>query len=732
MECLQPFELQNLRWSMCTGFCPNHCVVENKISRILFMQKFTRNMKPKKLLLFGAIWLLIAVAPKLKAQTCSGDSYITAQTATKTNGVVVTRTASGSTSSLSINGTNACLSGRPAVSNASLLVPSGGGPPTNTGSVTFHFSLPVNDVVVVFTDMHAANSPAEVITISADYGVVTTTLLSNCEVSQTGNTFTSVSTAAVDSPGGGAAVVVSSTSPYTSLTLSNTSNRSNRGTVAVLCAESIVPLSVDSKYCIGADVDEDGTADPCDLDNDNDGILDWDEGSECNELVHQVGWYYNDLPQTRTPYFLGMVSAATNSSDGPGITSSYLTLTPSESLQIPVDQVDQGTLAGAIAQGDYIEMSFTTSANLPGDKTFINGTKLWIEENDYYSQDPIPDASELMPYQFALQISTDPGFASGVFTILYDESVTYQGQRGFMNFYGGSYQLAPSTTYYLRYYLYNVQASGGAIIFDDQDPIFTYCTYQDTDGDGTKDYLDLDSDGDGCSDAVEGDAGFTSGNTDTNGVLLGSVDANGIPATAAGGQGAGTSQNASQQSANCKPMPVRLVSFTAQKSEKAIVLEWITSAEANNKGFNIERSADARDWTSIGFVSSQSVEGNSSQKLNYQFWDTEPQIGMNYYRLKQIDFDGTYEYSRVRLAMLGNPHISLAPNPSDDFITIDGLSADTFITMYNVSGKVVYAASAAGKSHTVKLVGMTKGIYFIDITDRNGIKVVKKIVKVGQ
>lgn len=688
-------------------------------------------MKYNKFAIIGTLWLVIVAVVSPRAQTCSGDSYITAQAATTINGVVVTRTLSGSTSTLSMSGTNACTLGRPTVSDASLLVPAGGGPPTNTGSVTFHFSLPVNDVVVILTDMHAVNSPAEAATISTDYGVVTTTILSNCEVTQSGNTFTSVSTAAVSSAGGGAAVVVSSTSAYTSLTVSNTSSRNNGGTVALLCGQSIMPISLDSKYCAGGDADGDGVEDSCDLDNDNDGILDWDEGTECTELTYQVGWYYNDLPQTRTPYFQGMVSSATNSVDGPGITSSYLTLTPSESLQIPADQLDQGTLAGAVAQGDYIAMSFTTSASLPGDKTYINGTKLWIEEDDYYSQDPDPDASELMPYQFAMQISTDPSFSSGVFNILYDESVTYQGQRGFMNYYGSSYELTPSTTYYLRYYLYNVQATGDTIIFDDQDPIFTYCTYQDTDGDGSSDYLDLDSDGDGCFDAIEGDAGLAGGDADTNGVLLGGVDSDGVPTAVGGGQGTGTSQNAGEQSANCKPMPVRLVSFSAQKSDNVVLLEWVTAAETDNKGFDIERSEDAKNWKQIGAVRSQSAEGNSSQKLNYQFLDMQPETGMNYYRLKQTDFDGTYEYSRVRPVMFGNPHISIVPNPSDDFVVVSGLSSGTMLRMYDLTGKVVYAATAAGESHTVDLGGMTQGIYLINIIDNKGNKTVKKIVKVG-
>ncbi|AUC79330.1 hypothetical protein CW736_08015 [Nonlabens sp. MB-3u-79] len=78
------------------------------------------------------------------------------------------------------------------------------------------------------------------------------------------------------------------------------------------------------------------------------------------------------------------------------------------------------------------------------------------------------------------------------------------------------------------------------------------CSGQDTDNDGVPDHLDRDSDSDGCSDAVEGGANFTSANTDANDMLTGSVDANGVPTIATGsGQSAGSSQNSGVQDANC-------------------------------------------------------------------------------------------------------------------------------------------------------------------------------------
>ncbi|GEM_PF-2599959 len=689
-------------------------------------------MKTSKLKHFAAasVLLLFSAALDAGAQTCSGNSYITANTADTVNGVIITRTLAGRTSSGGMGGVDNCGNTKPTVSNVPLLVHAGGGPATNTGSVTFHFSLPVNDVVVLFTGMHSGFSPAEAITITTNYGVVTTASLYECNVVKSGNTYTSTSGSSVG--GGGASVVVSSATPYTSLTISNTAHRDNGGTSVVLCGTSVVPAALDNKYCTGTDMDGDGVADNCDLDKDNDGILDWNEGLLCTDLPYQVGWRYNDIPQTRTPYVFGsgIAANATNSFDGPGITGSYMSATPSESLQIPGSALDQTTLAGAIAQGDYIGMSFTTAATLPGERLTISGTKLWIEEDDYYSLNPYPDASGLMPYQFALQISTDPTFTTGVVNILYDESVSYQGQRGYMNYYGIPYELAPATTYHLRYYLYNVQSAIDTIVFDDQEPIFTYCTHQQTDGDNTPDHLDKDSDGDGCYDAIEGDASFTASNVDANGSLQGSVDANGVPLSANGGQGVGTSQNAAQLSPDCVPLPVQLLYFNAVKETNISLLQWATASEHNNKGFEVQRSADGSGWESIGYLSSKGRNGNSSFALDYHFTDYAPLKSSNFYRLKQLDFDGKFEYSPVRMVRFDNNKIGIYPNPAKENITITGLKGNDQLSIYEMTGRLVTTIALQGQDVLeISMHNYSNGVYNLMVSDKLGRVQTCRIVK---
>lgn len=91
-------------------------------------------------------------------------------------------------------------------------------------------------------------------------------------------------------------------------------------------------------------------------------------------------------------------------------------------------------------------------------------------------------------------------------------------------------------------------------------------------------------------------------------------------------------------------IPVELVSFTSETSDGKIKLEWITASETNNLGFEIERSPDKITFQKIGFMRGA---GTSTEKHRYIFTDSLPQGNLIYYRLKQIDLDGSFAYSHV-------------------------------------------------------------------------------------
>lgn len=92
------------------------------------------------------------------------------------------------------------------------------------------------------------------------------------------------------------------------------------------------------------------------------------------------------------------------------------------------------------------------------------------------------------------------------------------------------------------------------------------------------------------------------------------------------------------------PLPVELISFTGKKVENGVRLEWETASESNNDHFEIERSLDGENFKSIAKISGQ---GTTTQAHTYSFLDTAPWPMENYYRLKQVDFDGEATFSDI-------------------------------------------------------------------------------------
>lgn len=93
---------------------------------------------------------------------------------------------------------------------------------------------------------------------------------------------------------------------------------------------------------------------------------------------------------------------------------------------------------------------------------------------------------------------------------------------------------------------------------------------------------------------------------------------------------------------NCFPLPVVLTDFGCNSTDTGIILNWTTQSELNNWKFEVQRTNDLLNWETIGTVYSQTP--NSSQTQLYSFIDHFPLNGTNYYRLKQIDFNGVYEF----------------------------------------------------------------------------------------
>lgn len=89
------------------------------------------------------------------------------------------------------------------------------------------------------------------------------------------------------------------------------------------------------------------------------------------------------------------------------------------------------------------------------------------------------------------------------------------------------------------------------------------------------------------------------------------------------------------------PLPIELLSFSVNAGTESVLVSWETATETNNDFFTIERSTDVQNWEILGYVDGA---GNSNRPLSYSFTDSRPLDGISYYRLKQTDYDGQYEY----------------------------------------------------------------------------------------
>jgi hypothetical protein len=175
-------------------------------------------------------------------------------------------------------------------------------------------------------------------------------------------------------------------------------------------------------------------------------------------------------------------------------------------------------------------------------------------------------------------------------------------------------------------------------------------------------------------------------------------------------------------------LPVELSSFTGRIDKDKIILQWRTETEVNNYGFEIQRSTDKISWSKIGFVPGN---GNSNAPNAYTFIDKNPIGGTVYYRLKQEDNDGRFEYSKIIELNYTIPlEVSLLqnyPNPFNPVSTIKySIPEYGFVSLkvYDVLGRLVTTLvngkQEAGQ-YSVKFNGngLASGIYFYVLTTNN-------------
>lgn len=173
-------------------------------------------------------------------------------------------------------------------------------------------------------------------------------------------------------------------------------------------------------------------------------------------------------------------------------------------------------------------------------------------------------------------------------------------------------------------------------------------------------------------------------------------------------------------------LPVTLKSFNATKEGTTVELNWATTEETNSDRFDIQRSADGKEWSTIQTVI---AKGESKVEVAYSAVDSDPFEGENLYRLHMVDKDGTSANSRIVNVKFEGLATYLYPNPVSEELTIKAANWSNIagVRIVNKNGREVYKSS--GKpSQIVNVKNMPGGIYLVHLTTTNGSGSTYKIV----
>ncbi|HET8830220.1 MAG TPA: T9SS type A sorting domain-containing protein [Pelobium sp.] len=177
-------------------------------------------------------------------------------------------------------------------------------------------------------------------------------------------------------------------------------------------------------------------------------------------------------------------------------------------------------------------------------------------------------------------------------------------------------------------------------------------------------------------------------------------------------------------------LPVTLTSFAASFTNNQNSLNWTTSSESNSLGFDVESSTDGVTFSKIGFVASK-ANGNSTSTLSYNFEDKSASNGTTYYRLKQVDKDGKFEYSDIKYVSntLSANKFTVYPNPAIDYVDISGADmSGVTLQLFTTSG-VELNISSMLEGNRLNISSLDTGIYVLRILKDGQLLQTSKLVK---
>lgn len=176
---------------------------------------------------------------------------------------------------------------------------------------------------------------------------------------------------------------------------------------------------------------------------------------------------------------------------------------------------------------------------------------------------------------------------------------------------------------------------------------------------------------------------------------------------------------------NFGPLPVKLTSFTVSVEDSQVLLNWGIAEETNFSSYLIESSQDGKMFIKIGEIAGQG-------KASYQYLDAFPFSGNNYYRLKCLDLDGTYAYSKIVTARIdGEDGFELYPNPAESYLEVRSKSLKKELTGFDIfdsQGTQLLRNTKPNNKSSIDISGLPSGVYIIQCSQDTGLRAKRFVV----
>ena len=178
-------------------------------------------------------------------------------------------------------------------------------------------------------------------------------------------------------------------------------------------------------------------------------------------------------------------------------------------------------------------------------------------------------------------------------------------------------------------------------------------------------------------------------------------------------------------------LPVKLNSFTLKENRSGVLVSWATANESRNKEYRVERSSDGVSFTLLGTIA---AKGSQQQQNDYSYQDLNPAAGINYYRITQVDVDGNshiLETKKINIKEAKDFWVSIIPAADKQMVLriVSTYESDVSVRILTHDGKV------ASKKNYTKMKGtvteqftLQPGIYFSEISNQKGVKIVKQSI----